>query len=277
MCNIGVNSKPVCHKPGSLPTPHDPGCNSLIFRIAHLPERRLLSLCPTLSTYRIYWRGRKVLSIISLFIVVFLSILVTRIASIALTHTGMTRESARFQARSAFTGAGFTTAESEMVVNHPVRRKIVQVLMLLGNAGIIVAASSLILTFVTRGAPTGLTIKIVLLIAGMIGLWSLASSKWADRMLSRYISRILNLYTKLAVRDYNSLLHLAGEYRLAELEVQEADWINGKSLAEAKLREEGINVLGIKRQNAAYIGNPLGETLVKENDSLILYGRVSAI
>ena len=217
------------------------------------------------------------ISIVSLFVVVFLSILVTRIASIALTHTGMSRDSARFQARSAFTGAGFTTAESEMVVNHPVRRKIVQILMLLGNAGIIVAASSLILTFVTRGDPTEFTLKIVLLVAGMVFLWTLASSKWADRMLSRYISRILNRYTRLSVRDYDSLLQLAGEYRLAELEVQEADWINGKSLAEANLRSEGINVIGIKRANGVYIGNPVGETMANEGDSLILYGRVSAI
>lgn len=49
--------------------------------------------------------------IISLLIVVTLSILVTRVASKALMHTGLSRESARFQARSAFTGAGFTTSD----------------------------------------------------------------------------------------------------------------------------------------------------------------------
>lgn len=87
------------------------------------------------------------IAIISLLMVVFLSILITRIATIALTHTGLTRESAKFQARSAFSGAGFTTEESEMVVSHPVRRKIVMVLILIGNAGILAAISSLILTF----------------------------------------------------------------------------------------------------------------------------------
>src|SRR5699024_9833199 len=85
---------------------------------------------------------------ISLFIVVFLSVLITRIATIALTHTGLSRESARFQARSALTGSGFTTSESEKVVSHPVRRRIILLLMLIGNAGIVTAVSSLILTFV---------------------------------------------------------------------------------------------------------------------------------
>jgi len=60
------------------------------------------------------------IAIISLLLVVLLSIIVTRVASIALTHTGISREAARFQARSAFTGSGFTTNESEMVVNHPI-------------------------------------------------------------------------------------------------------------------------------------------------------------
>ncbi|WP_419175988.1 hypothetical protein [Desulfosediminicola sp.] len=58
------------------------------------------------------------LSIVSLLLVLASSILVTRIATVALTHTGLSRESARFQARSAFTGVGFTTNESEKVANH---------------------------------------------------------------------------------------------------------------------------------------------------------------
>lgn len=76
------------------------------------------------------------ISIVTLLIVLTLSILLTRIATVALTHTGLSRESAKFQARSAFTGVGFTTSESEKVVNHPIRRRILLMLMLLGNAGI---------------------------------------------------------------------------------------------------------------------------------------------
>lgn len=98
------------------------------------------------------------IAIISLFGVVFLSILITRIATLALMHTGMARGTAKFQAKSAFTGAGFTTAESEMVVSHPVRQKIVMILILLGNAGIVTAISSLILTFVSRGDSINLTL-----------------------------------------------------------------------------------------------------------------------
>ena len=57
--------------------------------------------------------------IITFLIVVILSVLVTRVATIALVHTGLSREAAQFQARSAFTGVGYTTTESERIVKHP--------------------------------------------------------------------------------------------------------------------------------------------------------------
>ena len=118
------------------------------------------------------------LSIISLLVVLTLSILVTRIATVALTYTGLSRESARFQARSAFTGVGFTTNESEKVVNHPLRRKILMLLMLLGNAGVITAVSSLIVSFVNVEGSIRLFWQMVLLLTGVLLLSVFANSSW---------------------------------------------------------------------------------------------------
>ncbi len=56
-------------------------------------------------------------ALISLFIAIILSILVTRIATVAFTLTGLSREVAQFQALSAFTGVGFTTAEHEDTIS----------------------------------------------------------------------------------------------------------------------------------------------------------------
>lgn len=50
-------------------------------------------------------------SLISLIIIFALSLLITKIASEALVHTGLSKQSARFQARSAYTGVGFTTSD----------------------------------------------------------------------------------------------------------------------------------------------------------------------
>jgi Trk-type K+ transport system membrane component len=87
-------------------------------------------------------------TIIPLLVIVVIMLAVIRGATIALASTGMSRESARFQAVSALTGAGFTTTESERVVQHPGRRHIIFVLMLLGGFGLVTGMSSLILSVV---------------------------------------------------------------------------------------------------------------------------------
>lgn len=86
-------------------------------------------------------------AVISLFVILTLSFLFTRLATAALTLTGVSHELARLQSISAFTGVGFTTSESEALVEHPVRRRVLILLMILGNAGVVTAISSLVLTF----------------------------------------------------------------------------------------------------------------------------------
>jgi hypothetical protein len=218
-------------------------------------------------------------AILSLLVIVTLSILVTRTAAVALTHTGLARQTARFQARSAFTGAGFTTAESEQVVNHPVRRRIVLLLMLLGNAGIVTAVTSLILAFVrqTQGTGLPLEIKIALLVGGLVVLWAIASSRTFDRLLSRIVDPWLSRHTDLDVRDYAGLLHLSGDYRIVELAVEEGGWLDGRTLAEVRPAEEGILVLGVATSGGDWLGTPAGDTRLHATDTLIVYGRTPAI
>lgn len=89
----------------------------------------------------------RVAAIVSVLAIIVLSLLITRFATLTLEVTGMSRDSARFQARSALTGTGFTTSEAEAVVRHPVRRRVIMRLMLIGNAGIVTVIASLILSF----------------------------------------------------------------------------------------------------------------------------------
>ncbi len=221
--------------------------------------------------------GVQLVPVISLLVVLSLSFLVTRIATVALTHTGLSRESARFQARSAFTGVGFTTSESENVVNHPVRRRILLLLMLMGNAGIITVMSSLILTFVNVHEAGSLLRQGLLLLGGIAALWMAANSKWVDRHLSNLITWALHKYTSLDVQDYASILQIAGDYRVIELRVEEGDWLAGRSLDELKLSDEGVLVLGINRGGCKYIGAPKGTARINTRDVLILYGRAKCL
>ena len=79
------------------------------------------------------------IGVVSLLVVVCLALVITRVAMVALRATGLSHDVARFQARSALSGGGFTTNEAEAVVNHPVRRQTVLSLMLLSSAGVVTA------------------------------------------------------------------------------------------------------------------------------------------
>ena len=217
------------------------------------------------------------IAIFTLLLIVTLSITIMRIATIALVHTGLSIESARFQARSAFTGSGFTTSESEQVVNHPVRRRIVMTLMLLGNAGIVTVISTLILTFVAPGGTQSPMAKVMILALGLAVLWFASRSRWIYRRLSRLIDILISRYTYLDTRDYASLMHLAADYSLVEMEVETGDWIEDKTLEESEVAAEGIIVLGVKRADGTYLGAPCGTTKVCAGDILMIYGRVGAI
>ncbi len=212
----------------------------------------------------------------TVFVALILSLLITRVATVALTATGLARESARFQARSAFTGVGFTTSETENVVSHPVRRRIILLLMLLGNVGLVAIAASLLLSF-TSADPGERQARLLLLIGGLGVSWWLAKSEAVDRVLTRLISRGLRRWTDVEVRDYANLLQLAGDYGVSELEVQRDDWVADRTLEELRLREEGIAILGVRRADGRFIGVPKGATRILPGDTLILYGRTAAL
>lgn len=215
-----------------------------------------------------------IIGVIASLIVLGLSLLITRIATIALSLTGLSYEAAKFQARSAFTGTGFTTSEAENVVDHPVRRRVIMALMIARSAGFISIIISLILSFGSEG-PHELDrlMRLSLLVAGILLLWILASSKRVERWLGRIIQKMLKRWTSLDVRDYNELLKLSGSYSVREMQIQDDDWLAGKKLAECSLHDEGVLVLGIYRADGDYVGVPTPDTGIYAGDTMILYGR----
>lgn len=215
--------------------------------------------------------------IITVILILVFSILITRVAAIALTHTGLSRQSSKFQARSAFTGVGFTTSESEKVVNHPVRRKILLLLMILGNAGIVTGIASLIIGFSGIEEKVDAWIKILILLGGTGLLWTLANSKWIDQQLSRVIEKYLRKHGGLNVADYASLLRLSGDYRIAEMAIECEHWLCNVKLRNTRLRDEGVNVLAISRSDGSFFGAPGGETTIQDGDTLVVYGRTDAL
>ncbi len=219
------------------------------------------------------------IALISLLIVIFVSIIIVRIGAVALEMTGLSKEMATFQAQSAFSGVGFTTSESEYVVSHPLRRKIIRILIFLGSAGIASAMATLILTFFGQTREEA-TIRLLWLFIGISIIYLFARSKMIDKGMRWLIKRALEKLTTLKVYDYEQLLGLSKGFSIGEFKVKTDSWLENKKLRELKLDEEGVIVLAIYRKigdEEKYIGVPDGDTEILRGDKLICYGPEEAI
>ncbi|TVZ53351.1 TrkA C-terminal domain-containing protein [Dokdonia sp. Hel_I_53] len=214
---------------------------------------------------------------VSLFLIITFSVLITKICTIALVHTGLSEEIAKFQSRSAYTGAGLSTKETENIMNHPVRRKIIYNLMLIGNAGIVTAMSSLILTFVLPESNASRLYGFLIIVGGMSFLWLAIRSKWVNNGLSKIITNMLKRYTDLQIHDYEAVLHLKDDFKIVEAEVDVDGWMCHRTLEELDLREEGITILGIQRKGAGYFGSPSGTFKMLPLDKVTIYGKAEGI
>jgi hypothetical protein len=213
----------------------------------------------------------------SLLAFVLIALIITRVATVALRATGLSHESARFQARSAFSGVGFTTNEAEDIVNHPVRRNIVLWLMLLSTAGVVTAVTSLLLSFVNTSSVRQATIRSAVILGGLLSLWALASSRRLEAAFSRFVERALQRWTDLDAADYVRLLNISKDYSITEIGVAEDEWLNGRKVGDVLLAREGVVVLGIRGRDGHYIGAPAIDTMLDAGDVLVVYGRTVAI
>jgi hypothetical protein len=218
-----------------------------------------------------------IVGIVALLTVLGLSLVVTRLATEALVLTGLSRDAARFQARSAFTGTGFTTQEAEKVVEHPVRRRIIMLLMIVRSAGLLTIVLSLILSFVDTSGESNRVFRLLWIVGGVAILGLLAKSTLVERWLSRVMQWALQRWTDLDTRDYAGLLKLSGEYSIMEVKVRENDWLAGKDLCSCRLAQEGVIVLGIYRNDGSYVGAPKADTKIYAGDRLLFYGRARGL
>lgn len=204
-------------------------------------------------------------------VVVSLSVLATRVGSLALEATGLSSDAARFQAQSMFTGVGFTTSEAESITGDPARRRVASYLMLLGNAGIVSIIASLVLGFSAAG-PREAAQRIGVLVLGLLLLVVLIRSKKVARFVRRRLERRLARWTAADIRDYTQLLGITGEYAVQESVVVSGGWLAGHQLQELDLPSEGVLVLGVRRRDGTYVGAPGASTKLETGDVVLLYG-----
>ena len=214
--------------------------------------------------------------IIALIVIALVSLLLVRVATQALVLTGLSLDTAHFQAVSAFFGVGFTTREAELVMNHPVRRRIIRDLIIVGNIGLTSALATIIVSFVAfDDTAQRLLLKVALLAGALVAVTLLWRIPVFRRALDWVIGRTLARAGVVRALDYEVLLRAQDGFTIAECVLEPDHPLAGQTLAGIKLRNHGVVVLGIARADGTYLGVPHGDAQLLAGDVLTVYGRES--
>ena len=180
---------------------------------------------------------------ITLFAILTISVMFIRFAAMALRLTGLPEDVARFQARSAFTGAGFTTSESETVVNHPLRRRIMSMLMLIGNLGLVTVLATVIVSLVdTVETDKSMVNQLGWIVGMLVLLWIVALNPLADRMMCAAVSWLLNRHSAFSGDAPHLLLQMPAGHNVSEMRVRAEFESDSATLGD--IVGPGIRVLG---------------------------------
>ncbi|MBV6501809.1 MAG: hypothetical protein CJBNEKGG_04328 [Prosthecobacter sp.] len=216
-------------------------------------------------------------SIIAFFVIALVSLIAVRVGSTALMMTGLSWDTASFQAYSAFFGVGFTTREAEMVVNHPVRRRIIRDLILAGNVGLTSALATLVVTLMQSATTSHLLMLVALASAGVVGLLMLSRVGWLQQMLDHVIHKALEHAGMVRALDYELLLRIQHGYAVSEIEVLPDTYLAGRSLRDSRPWDRGVVILSIRRNGETIPGLPGPSSLILADDILTAYGKEDSL
>ncbi|MGJ8723095.1 MAG: TrkA C-terminal domain-containing protein [Roseibacillus sp.] len=215
----------------------------------------------------------------ALVVIVLVALLVVRVGTNALLLTGVSLPVARFQAASAFFGVGFTTSETEMVVNHPVRRRIILHLIVAGNIGLTSAAATLVMSFV-QNSDRGIGHVFLWVVALAVGV-GLVGLVFKLPFISEPFDRMMRASLEKAglqnAVDFELLLKLRDGFAVCDFVIEENHPWASKHLHESRPADVGLVILSVERSDGEFLGAPDKDAHLMAGDMVTVYGEESAV
>jgi hypothetical protein len=224
-------------------------------------------------------------------IVLIISFIIVRIGAIAFQLTGLEWSLAKFQSLSCFTGTGFTTKEAELITGNKQRRRIASILMVLGNAGLVL----MIATFASSLNPsqvikTGLSkpllpiippdlirwVNFLIIVVAVFIIYKLFTNPKFSNKLTQFLRKKIIRKEIFKRVTFEELLFMTGGYGVSRVAVYSGSPVLEKTLADSKLRSYDITVLAIVRAGET-IPNPGAATMIKNGDELVCFGKLENI
>ncbi|OOE14003.1 TrkA C-terminal domain-containing protein [Fictibacillus arsenicus] len=209
-----------------------------------------------------------------LFTLIYFTIIavVIEINVVLFTLTGLKKEIARFQVISMFTATGFTTGESELILEHPIRRRLSTFLILFGvfSLAVVISSISNMLSDEFRSIELGI-ITLVL-----IGLYLILITPKFKSYLEKSFEGHLEKQYNLADLPLREVMYFDEDDVVIELPIHKNSSVIGKKLKNVIEMEDDMLVLFIKRGDVT-LRKDSYTTEIQEGDMIFLYGNKNSL
>ena len=194
--------------------------------------------------------------------------------------TGLTKERAKFQVISMFTNSGFTTNESEAILNNKIRRKIATWCMITGTVFNVIIVSLIInLLFNINPAEAKESyIYILAVFSIFVLLLVIIELPFVKRFIEKSIQVVAERFiNSKKLENVITVLDVYGKDAIVEVRLNVLpDFIKDKSLIECNLKANyGLNVLLIKRKDRVIDVHK--DTIIQVNDNVVFFGELQNI
>lgn len=187
-------------------------------------------------------------------------------------------DKAKFQVISLVTSTGFTTKESEIVTQHPVRRKIASWLMIFSYL-----STAILISFILRIITIQITdAKSLSLVVGCI-LGSMLLTLFSLRMslpdkIEHSIEKLILKSKRWENIHQNSLTNILQKkgYGIYEIYIGKNNFLVGKSIIESGLKSFEIQILNID-QGDQLMHFPSPHYIFQVTDRITVYGNIDNI
>jgi len=210
-----------------------------------------------------------------LLIAILVSFIVVRIGGFALELTGIEPDVARFQALSAFSGTGFTTREAERVVGNRIRRRIVTILIILGNAGTVTVIATLVASFTQVSGYTWFFIRLAIIVGGIFGLYQLIIRSNVGRRIPAWLQRPVMNRILRGAPAVEEIFHVEKDWAISLVMIKGSSKSIGLSVADITA-EGDIEILSIDRAGT-YLTRPDRDEKIAEGDRLLVYANRKSV
>ncbi len=214
-------------------------------------------------------------SVIALLLILVTLYFVVLFGTVAYQLTGLDWHTAQFQALSAFTMTGFTTRASELVVQHPIRRRITMTLVVSGYA----ATATVVATLVTSVSNKTLlvTLENIALMGMVVVLFSIAARQSGlQERLAEPVRAFLHTRIHPDLVPQEELLEYQQGYGIVRIEIPAHCRLEGLALHETDIKDFRLQVLAIERRDQV-LAVPAGSVVIQQGDHVVLYGKMNNV